>query len=257
MTRAPSTDEGSLVTSSRTTATTATPATGTTSPRSATPAGARSGRPDLNVVGDAPAQAPAKIEHGSRRESILDGASELFAEYGYYGASLRDISRRVGLSHPGMLHHFSSKDELLGGVIDRLEAHAQQALDRKEEFCSDGDALLRGLTEMWNPGSHLIQLLATLDADAISDDHPGRFRMARLRRVHEHVLEHCFVALEKNGQLRSCVDPEFASRAMLALILRDAVRERTVRTLQREDHNDSPVKDVCDLARTFLLDRTE
>lgn len=188
----------------------------------------------------------------SRREQIVDGASELFSEFGYYGASLRDISRRVGISHPGMLHHFASKEDLLGGVIDRLEAHAQDALDRKDGFCTDGQALQRALVETWNPAAPEIQLLATLDADSTSEDHPGRFRMARLRRVHEHILTHCFETLAGHGLLREDVDPAFAARVMLALVLRDAVRERTVRSLQRPNEDEAPQKDLCMLARTFL-----
>ena len=66
----------------------------------------------------------------ARSEAILDGAAQMFAEHGYHGASLRNIADQVGLSHPGMLHHFPTKDTLLDAVIDRMEAHAQGALDR-------------------------------------------------------------------------------------------------------------------------------
>lgn len=202
-------------------------------------------------VADVPPRAPRQ-PRANRREQILDGASELFSEFGYYGASLRDISRRVGISHPGMLHHFASKEDLLSGVIDRLEEHAQTALDRQDEWCTDGQALQRALVDTWNPISPVIQLLATLDADSTSHDHPGQFRMARLRRVHEHILEHCFQNLAAQGLLREDVDPVFAARVMLALILRDAVRERTVRSLQRPNDEDAPQKDLCVLTRTFL-----
>ena len=54
----------------------------------------------------------------------------MFAEHGYHGSSLRDISARIGISHSGMLHHFEAKDVLLDDVIDRLEDHAQSALER-------------------------------------------------------------------------------------------------------------------------------
>ncbi|MDN5653972.1 MAG: TetR/AcrR family transcriptional regulator [Kocuria sp.] len=203
------------------------------------------------------AHAPAPshgTQRGSRREKILDGASELFSEFGYYGASLRDISGRVGISHPGLLHHFGSKGDLLAGVIDRLEAHAQGALDHKDGFCTDGQALQRALVETWDPAAPEIQLMATLDAEAVSEGHPGKFRMARLRRVHEHILTHCFETLATHGALREDVDPSFAARAMLSLILRDAVRERTVRSLQSRHEMDAPQRDLCTLARTFLRD---
>ena len=189
----------------------------------------------------------------TRRDEILDGAAALFAEYGYHGASLRNISSRVGISHPGMLHHFASKDALLDGVIDRLEAHAQAALDRVEDLCADSSSFVRSLGEIWHPGSHPIQLLATLDADAVSDDHPGRFRMARLRRVHEHIFERCFTHLEEHGVLRKDVDAAFAARLMLALVLSHAVRENTVRVMQAGPHDDAPVQDLVRLARVLLM----
>src|SRR5690625_7060998 len=100
---------------------------------------------------------PATDPRRSRSDEILDGAAELFAEYGYHGSSLRDISHQVGISHPGMLHHFASKDALLGGVIDRLEAHAQAALDRRSEehtseLQSRGHLVCRLLLEKKNNG---------------------------------------------------------------------------------------------------------
>lgn len=196
---------------------------------------------------------PTTDPRSSRSDEILDGAAELFAEYGYHGSSLRHISRRVGISHPGMLHHFASKDALLGGVIDRLKAHAQAALDRVEELCTDPEVFVRALAEIWHPGSHPIQLLATLDADAVSDDHPGRFRMARLRRVHEHILERCFTRLGEADLLRDGVDPTFAARVMLALVLSHAVRENTVRVMQAEPHDDAPVQDLMRLAGVLLI----
>lgn len=36
-----------------------------------------------------------------RREEILDGASEMFAEHGYNGSSLREISAHIGISTRG------------------------------------------------------------------------------------------------------------------------------------------------------------
>lgn len=208
-----------------------------------------------------PASAPSPSAPGpeaparGRREEILDGAAEMFAEHGYHGASLRDISSRVGISHSGMLHHFDSKDALLEGVIDRLEDHAQSALDRVDELSTDRRSLLRGLADVWHPGSLPIRLLATLDAESVSEDHPGRFRLARLRKVHEHLLESCFTAFAEQGLLRPGADPAFAGRAVLSVVLNLAVREKTVRPLQQRSHDDAPLKDLRMQVDAFLADQ--
>lgn len=181
----------------------------------------------------------------ARREEILDGASEMFAEHGYHGSSLRDISAHIGISHSGMLHHFESKDALLDGVIDRMEDHAQSALEGIDEFCGSREDLLRGLAEVWHPASLQIRLLATLDAESVSEDHPGRYRVARLRKVHEHMLETCFTGLAERGPQREKTDAAFGGRALLAMVLNLAVREKTVRHYQRPSRDDAPLTDLA------------
>src|SRR5699024_10494381 len=78
-------------------------------------------------------------------------------------------------------------------------------------------------------------------------------RMARLRRVHEHILERCFTRLGEVELLREGVDPTFAARVMLALVLSHAVRENTVRVMQAESHDDAPVQDLMRLAEVLLV----
>src|SRR5699024_5029146 len=184
----------------------------------------------------------------SRRELILDAAAALFAERGYHGASLRDISRRAGISHPGMLHHFASKETLLGAVIDRLEAHAQGLLDSIEALQSSPQSLVAALAGPWDPREHPMALLATLSAEVVNPDHPGRFRIARLRLVHENVLEQALAGLAANDKLAVGAGPAFLPRTLFSLLLSLPVREHTVRELQSSGSAD-PVSDVQEIVR--------
>ncbi|PZP14371.1 MAG: TetR/AcrR family transcriptional regulator [Brachybacterium faecium] len=199
----------------------------------------------VQTAGPTTAQAP------SRREEILDGAAALFAERGYHGASLRDISRRVGISHPGMLHHFASKDVLLGSVIDRLEVHAKGLLDAVEELSGSPAALDAALAGPWDPTQHLMGLLSTLAAEIVNPEHPGRFRIARLRLVHEHILESVLTAYQEDGRLEPDADPAFVARSTFSLLLSLAVREQSVSPLQPSVTTD-PVEDVRRLVHHYL-----
>lgn len=203
-----------------------------------------------------PATAEPTVEKpaaSTRREEILDSASALFAERGYHGASLRDISRRVGISHPGMLHHFASKEALLGAVVDRLEAHAQGLLDSIEVLQSSPQSLVAALAGPWDPRQHSMALLATLGAEVVNPDHPGRFRIARLRLVHEHVLEQVLAGLAANGRLTPGADPKFLARTLFSLLLGLTVREHTVRELQKTADGD-PISDVQAFVQQVVAD---
>ncbi|ATG51645.1 TetR family transcriptional regulator [Brachybacterium vulturis] len=205
----------------------------------------------------APVTPSSRPRTRSRREEILEGSAQMFAEHGYYGASLRDISRHVGISHPGLMHHFASKDALLEAVVDLLEAHAQNALDQVEAMSTAPEVMLRALPVHWHPSALPVQLLTTLGAEAVRGDHPGRFRMSRLRRVHEHIFEQCFAGFARQGLLRRGLDPAFASRALFGLVLNLAVRERTVRTMQNGCYDDAPIEELSRLSRAFLRTDSE
>jgi AcrR family transcriptional regulator len=62
------------------------------------------------------------------RDRLLRTAQSLFAERGYRGTSLRDISARVGIKAPSLLHHFNSKEQIYLAVLDRIFARMEDAV---------------------------------------------------------------------------------------------------------------------------------
>src|SRR6476659_4160909 len=53
------------------------------------------------------------------RGEILDAALEAFATRGYDATSVRDLTRRLGVSHNLVHHYFRSKADLWRAAIDR------------------------------------------------------------------------------------------------------------------------------------------
>ena len=78
-----------------------------------------------------PRDSQAKLVH------ILRLSAQIFAERGFKGASLRDISRATGVSLSGLYYYFESKQKLLYliqtntfiYILDRLHAHLEGVCD--------------------------------------------------------------------------------------------------------------------------------
>jgi AcrR family transcriptional regulator len=60
--------------------------------------------------------------YDERLRQLLDTAAVTFAERGFHGTSMRDLSRASGLSLAGLYHYVDSKTELLFLIQDRCFA---------------------------------------------------------------------------------------------------------------------------------------
>lgn len=63
--------------------------------------------------------------HGNLRESVIDLACEVLEREGREALSLRDLARRLDVSHSAPAHHFVDRD----GLLDALVARALTDLD--------------------------------------------------------------------------------------------------------------------------------
>ncbi|MGV8977095.1 MAG: TetR/AcrR family transcriptional regulator [Cellulomonas sp.] len=154
----------------------------------------------------------------ARRQLILDEATAMFGEVGYRAASLREIATRVGISHPGLLHHFPAKQALLLAVLEhRDEIDSEQfGLDHLQGIELLGHIVDLVAFNATRPG--IVELYCVLSAEATAPDHPAHaFFVQRYARS----VESCaggFRGAQAAGRLRPGIDPDAAGRAFVALM---------------------------------------
>jgi len=73
------------------------------------------------------------LEPPSSREKILEVAEALFAANGYSGVGMRQIASAVELGKSSLFHHFPSKLDLYGEVLDRVLERLEVALGEDDE----------------------------------------------------------------------------------------------------------------------------
>ena len=88
------------------------------------------------------------VRDPERKRRILDAAAELIAEHGFLGVNLADIGTAAGIVGSGIYRHFDSKAailvELFDGVVDRLIADAEAALQTSDDPVATLGALVHG-----------------------------------------------------------------------------------------------------------------
>ena len=85
---------------------------------------------------------------------ILEAALDAFYEHGYHGASVRDVSNRVGLTIPSLYYHHQSKQGLLfavlersiGSIIDRVELAAEDGVTPTVRLSHVVEAIVLSMT---------------------------------------------------------------------------------------------------------------
>ncbi len=60
-----------------------------------------------------------RMKSEDRRELILQAATDVFGQYGYYGATTDQIARAAGVSQPYVVRMFGTKEKLFIEVIER------------------------------------------------------------------------------------------------------------------------------------------
>jgi AcrR family transcriptional regulator len=153
-----------------------------------------------------------------RREDILAAAVTVYGEAGYHSSSLREIAKRAGLTHAGLLYYFPTKEALLAAVLERRDA---QDAEREDLAVAPGLDFLRHLVALAghnvrNPG--IVDLYSRLAAESTAPGHPAHAYFERhYRNARDHAAA-SFRVLAERGELRPGVDPEQAALAFVALM---------------------------------------
>jgi AcrR family transcriptional regulator len=148
-----------------------------------------------------------------KREEILQTALEHFAVKGYDRVSVREIARECGLSQAGLLHHFSSKEELFLEVLRRRDDRNGDHSDPNHAHSVDR---LIGAVDRNSDEPGLVRLFVTMSAESTSEDSPAHEffeeRYAWLsEQIAEDVRKH-----QQRGEFSADLDPDDVAALLIA-----------------------------------------
>lgn len=157
--------------------------------------------PEQEAAGQAAPTAGGRAARGpyrtgrARQREILEAATEVFAQDGYRGGSLRDIAGAIGVSPGAILHHFGSKEQLLVAVLEDRDQHSG---DTVMQYMRSGHVIdgIRCIVIDNERSPGLMRLYTTLAAEAVNTEHPAHhYFVDRYATLTRFIVE----ALEREG----------------------------------------------------------
>jgi AcrR family transcriptional regulator len=166
-----------------------------------------------------PTRPALRARYEARRREVIDTAAELFAERGYDGTSISELTAATGLAAGGLYHYIEGKDDLLIAICDEL---LEPLLARAREIVAAGAPAveqLRALVTAWV--AHVVarrhhMLVFTQERQAI--ERQARWRRVRSqRKAFEKILDEVLARGEADGSM-SFADRRLSLLALLGMV---------------------------------------
>lgn len=148
------------------------------------------------------------------REQILTAALRIIAENGYTGATVQQVADAVGLSKPGVLHHFGSRDALFTAVLERRDEIDEREFNPGDDMVASligtvrHNATVPGLVALYAAFSGI----ATTDPTAVS----SREFLARRYPFVVSSIAATIRARQAVGEIDETLDADALARIMTA-----------------------------------------
>ena len=146
----------------------------------------------------------AKTKENDKRSRILDAAVRVFAERGFFGATVAEIARAAGVADGTIYLYFKSKDDVLLRLFD--EKMTELLAEAKAAASQEGSAAARL--------SRLVQLHLELRQSAQFLKAEGRQKLAAYLDVFGQIVRDG----QESGELDPSVSPQTAKRAIFGAL---------------------------------------
>jgi AcrR family transcriptional regulator len=166
-----------------------------------------------------PTRPALRARYDARRREVVATAAKLFAERGYDGTSMNELTAATGLAAGGLYHYIEGKDDLLIAICDEL---LEPLLERAQEIVAEEAPPIEQLRELvaaWV--AHVVEhrdhmLVFTQERQAIERQQRWR-RVRSQRQAFEKILDEVLERGEADGSM-SFADRRLSLLALLGMV---------------------------------------
>jgi AcrR family transcriptional regulator len=150
-------------------------------------------------------------------EAVLRVAVEVFNERGYDGASMEDLSKRLGIAKSGIYHHVAGKEELLRMALDRALDGLWEAAEGAQSLDAPAivrlERLVRDAVGVLDERLPYVTLLLRVRGNTETE----RAALER-RRAFDALVASLVEEAERDGDIRADIDPKLIARLLFGTV---------------------------------------
>lgn len=154
----------------------------------------------------------------ARRRLILETATRLIARNGSRGTTLAQIAHESGVSQPGLIYYFPTKEDLLNAALDERDAVEEAALWPEDDADSDLFDTIVASVQGWAAAPDAVGMHTVLVAENVGQD--GALRPRLSERYHATVdrFTRLLLAAQERGTVTSAVDARNKAMEIIAFL---------------------------------------
>jgi AcrR family transcriptional regulator len=134
--------------------------------------------------------------HDARREAILEAGRDLFSRQGYHKTTMPEIAKAAGTSVGLIYYHFTSKADILVGIVEEFHAFGLEAFARSHTITDPLERLDVAVRDLYYAVDRFSKLFVILYKDLSALSHEERQRIYDL----EEETVNQVITLIENGQ---------------------------------------------------------
>jgi AcrR family transcriptional regulator len=142
-----------------------------------------------------------------RRRAIAEAALEIVLEKGHRSLITADVAQRAGLSEPGVLYHYPTKDDLLLAALRLSDEYEWSTMPLGESVRRAPARAAESLRRI-----NVVRLHTAMFGESSDPAHPAHEYFKERWRAGDERMVESIVRLQQAGVVDSSLDPYRASR---------------------------------------------
>ncbi len=157
----------------------------------------------------------ARLRTAERRTQIIDKAIKIIHTQGFAGLAIRELAKQVGISEPAIYRHFANKDEIILGILDRVQQMGDTLATRLSGTASGKEKIRQFILFHFDFLTQNREITSVVFSENIFE--PNSILKARLRAILTSRYQILRALLDEARQERNLVDLDPDDLAVLII----------------------------------------